>query len=110
MVLAVLLDIPMYRKKLEINKEIISEVESLIVVKGHLYIFNIDKVTKQLLSTGLSTKTTIDFSGIESIDASAVERINKTIKACKDQGNEVLITGATEKVENRLKQLHGVGH
>lgn len=110
MVLAVLLDIPMYRKKLEINKEIISEGESRIVVKGHLYIFNIDKVTKQLLSTGLPTKTTIDFSGIESIDASAVERINKTIKACKDQGNEVLITGATEKVENRLKQLHGVGH
>lgn len=107
MVVVALLNIPNYKSRLDIIKEVNGD-KMLVKVMGPLYVFNIEKLIKIISFTSVMphlTQIILDLSEIKDLDATACERIVKSKDEYEGGFIEFKIIGLSEKMQKKVDTL-----
>lgn len=104
MVVVALLNIPNYKLKLNVNKEVDHD-KMVVKVSGPLYVFNIDKLIKYISPSSVMPhikQITIDLSEAKELDATASDRIAKCRHAHTSGAVEFEIQGLSESMQKKI--------
>ncbi len=107
MVAVALINIPNYKRKLNVTQEV-GDNQMLVKASGILYVFNIEKVIQYISSTSMMSdvnKITLDLSEVKEMDATASERIAKCKKEYSRGSIEFEIQGLNESAYKKMNML-----
>ncbi len=104
LVLTIAINLINIKKNLHIE-EIIEEGKDTLILTGSLYFISINKfIATATKSIENNKKLYIDFKDVESIDATAMQKLIKFNQQCKKHGGDLEFINYNEVINNRLNK------